>query len=61
MKSKTGGGTFNFTQAMQSHQATGVFNRNSSTTPQIILSVNNNTVYKKSIYILCRYCNNRFR
>jgi hypothetical protein len=41
VQSKAAGGTFNFTEAMQSHQATDVFNRTENTRPEIKLAIAN--------------------
>ncbi|WP_435416661.1 T9SS type A sorting domain-containing protein [Polaribacter aestuariivivens] len=43
VSSKTSGGTFNFTEAMQSHQATDVFNKNATVNSEIKLSISNGT------------------
>ncbi|QTD36947.1 T9SS type A sorting domain-containing protein [Polaribacter batillariae] len=41
VKSKAGGGTVKFTEAMQSHQASGTFNKSNNTEQKIILKVKN--------------------
>lgn len=46
VKAKTGGGSISFTEAMQSHQSSGTFNKTQNTRPEISLQVVNNSVFK---------------
>lgn len=51
IKSKTGGGNISFTEAMQSHQASGIFNKTENIRPEIQITVlNNNDSKSTSIY-----------
>lgn len=46
VKAKTGGGSISFTEAMQSHQSSGTFNKTQNTRPEISLEVVSNNVFK---------------
>jgi hypothetical protein len=48
VKSKTGGGTVTFTEAMQSHQASATFNRIENVRPEIQLNITNNGISKNT-------------
>ena len=53
VQSKAAGGTFNFTEAMQSHQATDIFNRTENTRPEIKLAIaNGNATSATDIYYI---------
>jgi hypothetical protein len=53
VQSKAAGGTFNFTEAMQSHQATDIFNRTENTRPEIKLAIaNGNATSAADIYYI---------
>jgi hypothetical protein len=49
VESITAGGSISFTEAMQSHQATGTFNRTVNTRPEIQLNMTNNGVSKNTV------------
>jgi hypothetical protein len=49
VKSKTAGGNFTFTEEMQSHQTSSVFNRRTNTRPEINLSITDNTITKNTL------------
>ncbi len=49
VKSKTGGGSFSFTKAMQSIQASGTFNKSENIRPEIQLNISDNTISKTTL------------
>ncbi len=49
VKAKTGGGTFSFTESMQSHQNSGTYNKAQNTRPEIELNITQNEVSKKTV------------